>query len=132
MEHANDFRAFGKFVRPDCLPNVKGIVFDNSYFWLHSQSTLHGCITYTFIHAISEAGTVVFRPLMFDKSELSAAYRYAIAYGCKVNKKPTLDITILDFMADAMEDIDLFVETIQLPTVSRVSRVKHLTPYGKG
>lgn len=111
-EHMENFRAYGRTVREDNKPHIEGITFDNEYFWLHAQSTLHGCITYTFIHLQTENGTTYFRPLLF--TEFSSAYRYAFAYGCQVNKKPIYIASILDFMAEAMDDVDMFADCISI------------------
>lgn len=121
-EAMEDFRAYGRMVRQDNLPQVDGITFDNQYFWLHTQSVLHGCTSYTFIHLLTENGTTQFRPLLFDC--FSAAYRYAHAYGCQVNKRPLYIASILDFMAEAMDDVDMFIDCISIKGAIRDMRPK--------
>lgn len=111
IEDMNDFRKFGTVVREDNKPIVRGLTYDTAYFFLHSQVKIGGETSFIFIHMIKDRGDISFRPLMFEG--FSEAYRYAYAHGCKVNKKPNFTVDLVEFMtADTLDDIDLFVDTI--------------------
>lgn len=108
-----DFRKYGLNIRPDNKPIVRGISYDTACFFLHSQYMFLGERMYTFIHLIHLHGSVIFRPLMFDN--FSDAYRYAYAHGCKITKKQTIEIDVVDFLTDeSCDDNDMFVETVEL------------------
>jgi hypothetical protein len=124
----NEFRRYGKTLREDNKPVIRGITYDAAYFFLHSTQWFRGCRTYTFIHMIQERDATFFRPLMF--TDFSEAYTYAYAHGCKVNKKPLLTMDhILEFMDAETEDIDMFVEYVEFS--NGINSTKHTTAVSK-
>jgi hypothetical protein len=113
-EYDCDYRIYGKTVREDKLPVARAITCDTAFFFLNSQQTFRGCETYTFIHMVIDGPIEQFKALLF--TEFASAYRYAIAHGCHINKKPDVRMSILDFLQADTEDVDMFVEAIDTST----------------
>ncbi len=108
LDHATDYRVFGKTVRDDKRPTVQGMIQSDNYFFYHSQNH-HG---YIFVHALTTGERINIRGLMFET--FAEAYNYAHRYGCTIGKKP-LEVDIRDFMClyDS-DDIDMFVDKIDI------------------
>jgi len=109
-EDMDDFRKYSEAARRGGMPAVKGFSYDNAYFFLHSSVRVQNQLCYIFIHMLKDKGNIHFKGLMFD--DFSTAYRYAYAHGCHITKKQSIEVDLTDLIAGEVDDIDMFVDSI--------------------
>lgn len=121
-----DYHIYGVTLRESNKPCPRVITRDTDFFYLQSQQMYLGEQTYTFIHHIIDGTFECFRALLF--TNFSDAYRYAIAHGCHINKRPSVRMSLLDYLQADTEDVDMFVANVE--TGIRVLTVKPKTNGG--